>query len=92
MEIAKPQQCTDETEEERVIKRFLSRQGDVESATFPPAFFTRLPNADEFMKLKIRDESREMLLMRKSQDLFDHDELTDLYGTLEKHASPPFGL
>jgi Ca2+-binding EF-hand superfamily protein len=87
----KTKEETDEKEEE-IIKRFLCRNGEDEPMGFPPAFFSRLPNQDEFMKLKIRDESREMLLMRKSQDLFDHDELTDLYGTLEKHASPPFGL
>jgi hypothetical protein len=35
-----------------------------------------LPGPDEILLAKVREASREMLLNKKNEDLFDHDELT----------------
>jgi len=72
---------------EDCIKEFLER-GHVEGV---PKFFSKLSPEEAQFKLKIRDEARELLLRRKSQNLFDHDELTvSLYDTMKKNASPPY--
>ncbi|ESO06989.1 hypothetical protein HELRODRAFT_191272 [Helobdella robusta] len=62
-----------------------------------PKFYTKLPQANELLKQKLRDEGRSAFLQRKSKDLLDNLELQPkatkflqtMWSLLEKYNSPP---
>uniref|UniRef100_H2ZK94 Serine/threonine-protein phosphatase 2A regulatory subunit B'' subunit gamma n=1 Tax=Ciona savignyi TaxID=51511 RepID=H2ZK94_CIOSA len=56
-----------------------------------PRFHFRLPNDDEVLLQKLREESRAVFLQRKSRELLDNDELQNLWFLLDKHHTPPVG-
>ena len=54
-----------------------------------PRFYFRLPNDDEVLLQKLREESRAVFLQRRSRELLDNDELQNLWFLLDKHYTPP---
>ena len=54
-----------------------------------PRFYFRLPNDDEVLLQKLREESRAVFLQRKSRELLDNNELQHLWFLLDKHHTPP---
>jgi len=54
-----------------------------------PKFYFKLPTEDEFLLLKLREESRAVFLQRRSRELLDNDELQGLWFLLDKHHTPP---
>lgn len=60
---------------------------DTSSYAKIPRFYFRLPNEDETLLLKLREESRAVFLQRRSRELLDNDELQNLWYLLDKNAT-----
>ncbi|EDV23688.1 uncharacterized protein TRIADDRAFT_57146 [Trichoplax adhaerens] len=50
-----------------------------------PRFYYKLPDEDDVVMQKLREESRALLLQRKSQELLDNNELQGLWYILDKY-------
>lgn len=92
----RPVKTADEMQEEEMetFKKLYSKwKGTDEfnnsSYTVIPKFYFKLPNEDEFLQQKLREEARAVFLQRRSKDLLDNEELQNLWATLDKHHTPP---
>ncbi|XP_046458260.1 serine/threonine-protein phosphatase 2A regulatory subunit B'' subunit gamma-like [Daphnia pulex] len=56
-----------------------------------PKFYTKLPNHENMISLKLREEARTAFLQKKSKELLDNNELQNLWTLLDKNHSPPAG-
>lgn len=55
-----------------------------------PKFYTKLPEQEDLISLKLREEARTAFLQKKSKDLLNNMELQHLWTLLDKNHSPPF--
>nr|XP_002127549.1 serine/threonine-protein phosphatase 2A regulatory subunit B'' subunit gamma [Ciona intestinalis] len=83
-------------EENKLFHEFYNKwKGESEKTTKSykqiPRFYYRLPNDDEVLLQKLREESRAVFLQRKSRELLDNEELQNLWMLLDKHHTPPVG-
>ncbi|CAL8102838.1 unnamed protein product [Calicophoron daubneyi] len=84
----------DEESVDQLFKKYYLSWGGRESdlsadADELPGFFQRVPQDDEILPQKLREEARAVLLERKSHELLENDELQAFWFLLEKHHSPP---
>ncbi|XP_037093338.1 serine/threonine-protein phosphatase 2A regulatory subunit B'' subunit gamma-like [Pollicipes pollicipes] len=57
-----------------------------------PRFYMKLPDEEDALQQKLREEARAVFLQRRSEQLLDNDELKALYVVLdEQHTLPPDG-
>jgi len=55
-----------------------------------PKFYDPLPQEENVLKSKLREEARTLLLQKKSAEVLSSDALEALFPILDKHISPPF--
>jgi len=55
-----------------------------------PKFYSKIPDQDNIICLKLREEARTAFLQTKSKALLDNTELQNLWTLLDKHHSTPF--
>ncbi|CAG9570662.1 unnamed protein product [Danaus chrysippus] len=59
-------------------------EGDAETYKKIPKFHFKLPNSDDILAQKLREETRSQFLQKKSKELLDNSELKHLWSLLKK--------
>ncbi|CAL8088430.1 unnamed protein product [Orchesella dallaii] len=79
---------TDEAQHDKMVSNFIKEKfGSLESPkTGIPRLFVKNYKVTSALQSKLRDESRQLLLQRRNDELFDQEELINLWKKLEEKA------
>ncbi|ELT91219.1 hypothetical protein CAPTEDRAFT_161182 [Capitella teleta] len=92
--VSSPRDADCRDDENALFKEYYTKLMKNDQQTCPtykhiPKFYYKLPSDEEFILLKLREESRAVFLQRRSRELLDNDELQGLWLLLDKHHTAP---
>ncbi|XP_042900064.1 serine/threonine-protein phosphatase 2A regulatory subunit B'' subunit gamma [Parasteatoda tepidariorum] len=75
---------------QETLKLYLDWSKEEKFSKGIPRFYYKVPNEDNSLQQKLRDEARAVFIERKNKELLDNEDLKELWMLLEQNLSPPF--